>query len=481
MNRRTPTLQAISRRSLIGTGAAAALLAASSLGAAAEPRRGGTLRLAAPGPSDLSTGTPGAIGRLLAPGSVFDCLTEVGPDGRLTGELATDWSARDRAATWVFTLRPDVTFHDGRRFGANDVIASFRPHAESLGVTGMRKLGAHQVQISLVAPDPGFPFALSDPSVIMLPAEAPELALERGIGTGLYRPRDPLTADSVRLQRVSSHWKDGIGGWFDAVELLREDDPEARLGLLFSGRADGAGEIDWRALDDPAFRGRHRAMTLRSARRLEIVARGPNARPLADAFKAGIDRQGILDRVLNGHGRIGTDTPFPVGRPRALDPDHARRLLAQSGIDRATLALGKGVTGFPGLSRLISEIRRSADAMGLRLAAAVGPPDLTIRVAMPAPTEDLALHRFPKDGLANPDRVERHLEEARIISNSSVKREIQASIAREFADSGLTVVPVFADHAFAFTNRLTHNRHIGALDTLDSARMAERWFYGSLG
>ncbi len=478
MNRRAQTLQAISRRSLIGTGAAAALVAASSLGARAEPRRGGILRLAAPGPTDLSSGTSGLFGRLLAPGSVFDCLTEIGPDGRLSGELATDWAPRDDAATWVITLRPDVVFHDGRRFGAEDAIASLRPHSKALGIEGLRKLGPHQFQASLTAPDPGFPFALSDPAVVMLPADEPGLALQVGIGTGLYRMAD-ADSDRVRLSRVRSHWKDGASGWFDAVELLREDDPEARLNHLLSGRVDGAGELDWMSLG--ALNGRHNAMTLRSTRRIEIGTKGPNAGALAQALKLGLDRQGILDRVLDGHGRIGADTPLPLGRSAAYDPDRARRILMEAGVDAATLALGEGMTGFPGLSRLVSEIRRSATAMGLTLAAAHGAPDMTIRLGLPAPTEDLALRRFPKHGLSDPAALDHLLEQARIVSNSSAKREIHEAIAQELADNGQTVVPVFADLAFAFTNRLTHHRHIGALDTLDSARMAERWFYRSYG
>lgn len=39
--------------------------------------------------------------------------------------LATDWSANDELTQWTFTLRPDVTFHDGSSFDAADVVASY--------------------------------------------------------------------------------------------------------------------------------------------------------------------------------------------------------------------------------------------------------------------------------------------------------------------------------------------------------------------
>jgi ABC-type transport system substrate-binding protein len=39
--------------------------------------------------------------------------------------LATEYSANEDATEWTFTLRPDVTFHDGSAFDANDVVLSW--------------------------------------------------------------------------------------------------------------------------------------------------------------------------------------------------------------------------------------------------------------------------------------------------------------------------------------------------------------------
>ena len=40
--------------------------------------------------------------------------------------LATEWESNDDLTEWTFTLRPDVTFHDGSTFDANDVVQSYR-------------------------------------------------------------------------------------------------------------------------------------------------------------------------------------------------------------------------------------------------------------------------------------------------------------------------------------------------------------------
>ena len=39
--------------------------------------------------------------------------------------LAESYDASDDLMTWTFHLRPDVTFHDGSAFDANDVVMSY--------------------------------------------------------------------------------------------------------------------------------------------------------------------------------------------------------------------------------------------------------------------------------------------------------------------------------------------------------------------
>jgi ABC-type transport system substrate-binding protein len=40
--------------------------------------------------------------------------------------LAESWSANEDATEWTFVLRQGVTFHDGAKLDANDVVASFK-------------------------------------------------------------------------------------------------------------------------------------------------------------------------------------------------------------------------------------------------------------------------------------------------------------------------------------------------------------------
>ena len=42
--------------------------------------------------------------------------------------MAVGWEASPDAKTWTFELNTDATFHDGRKFTANDAVASLNFH-----------------------------------------------------------------------------------------------------------------------------------------------------------------------------------------------------------------------------------------------------------------------------------------------------------------------------------------------------------------
>ena len=52
-------------------------------------------------------------------GQLRNCLTEIGPDNQLRGELAESWEASADAATWTFNIRKGVEFHNGKTLDAS--------------------------------------------------------------------------------------------------------------------------------------------------------------------------------------------------------------------------------------------------------------------------------------------------------------------------------------------------------------------------
>jgi len=225
----------LDRRALFTTGAAAALLAATGASAGEPPRRGGRLRLALSGATrqdDWLKGD-GLFMQVARQGLIFDTLTEVAGNGILKGELATGWQASEGARQWRFDLRPDVRFHDGSPLTARDVVASLQ---SLLPQTEISAQGALHVQITLPQANPGLPLLLSEPRYVIRPAHAPEA----GIGTGLYRLRRFSAGRQVLAERVETHYKDGIAGWFDTVELVSIPAREVRAQALSERLVDAA-------------------------------------------------------------------------------------------------------------------------------------------------------------------------------------------------------------------------------------------------
>jgi ABC-type transport system substrate-binding protein len=213
----------VDRRALFTTGAAAALLAASGVSLDAAPRRGGRLRLAVP---------RGDLFDAAARGALYDTLTDVGPDGLLRGELATDWTTDAQARDWRLTLRRDVRFHDGRPFTAEDAAAALAGH----GVKARLDADVDVLRVVLDAPDPDLPYRLADPALVMQGPGAGDLPA----GTGPYALRSLRPGRHLIADRVLPHHKDGQSAWFDSIEIAVIPDAAVRAEALRDGFVDVA-------------------------------------------------------------------------------------------------------------------------------------------------------------------------------------------------------------------------------------------------
>lgn len=201
----------LDRRALFASGAAAALLAASGVSAHGAPQKGGRLRIAVSGGArdDSWVSGDGLFMQVARQGLVFDTLTEIAADGTLRGELATGWRSDRDGYRWSFDLREGVSFHDGRPFRAHDVVASLSPDLDVVVIND------HRIEIILAVADPHLPLKLAGVRYVIRPAHAPN----EGIGTGLYAVRDFNPGQRLVTRRVKDHFKDGVAGWFDEVEL----------------------------------------------------------------------------------------------------------------------------------------------------------------------------------------------------------------------------------------------------------------------
>jgi peptide/nickel transport system substrate-binding protein len=87
---------------------------------------GGTLTIAyGTVPDTLNPVTTGYTAVWIIDRNLFDSLTYVTPDGKVTPWLATHWQISNGGKRYTFYLRPGVKFHDGTPFDAAAVVANW--------------------------------------------------------------------------------------------------------------------------------------------------------------------------------------------------------------------------------------------------------------------------------------------------------------------------------------------------------------------
>lgn len=509
-----------SRRGLLKTGAAASVLAATGLPLAAQAKKGGRLRLGVSGAntSDSWDGRTHSDSFMInaAHGCVFDCLTEVSASGELVGELAESWEASPDAKIWTFTLRQGVTFHNGKSFGADDVIESMQMHVAEDSksaakpivepITEMKKLGEHQVQFTLADGNADFPFLLTDYHILMYPAGMIEEAISKGIGTGLYAVQSFDPGVRMVAKRVDSHYKDGKAGWFDEVEMIAINDTSARMNALLTGQTDVINRIDFKT--EPLLRANPAIdifeVTGNQHYTLPMLM---DVAPFDDlnvrlALKHAINRQELVDKILQGHGKIANDHPIGPANQYYyadleqvdFDLDKSKFYLKEAGMDSLTVDLHVSNAAFNGAIDAAQLYQSSAKGAGVTLNVVQEPEDgywSNVWLKQPwcasyysgRPTEDWMFSLAYEKGAPwneshwDDDRFMELLYSGRAELDSAKRREIYYEMQEILSTRGASVIPMYANYVDAASTKLAHGDALGNNYQLDGSRIAERWWF----
>src|SRR5690554_5596922 len=186
-----------------------ALLSLLSIGVSCsskEPPVAGSLNLALVGnPSMLNPilGTDSASARIEE--YIYQGLICYDEDLELVGQLALDWDISPDNLEWTFSLRQDVTWHDGRPFTARDVEFTLATIAFNDDYTGTRAADFERLEKIEVVDDYTIKFTLSEPW-------GPFLAsLRQGIlPRHIFDPSFAVGADKVPIADMAKHprnWK----------------------------------------------------------------------------------------------------------------------------------------------------------------------------------------------------------------------------------------------------------------------------------
>ena len=147
---------------------------------------------------------------------VYDRLAIRVGEGIYEPELATSWDSAD-LQTWTFKLRDDVSFHNGAKFTAQDVIDTVMLSRDAPGsyafdawrnVETITAIDEYTVQIVLDAVNVDFLFQISLPGASIVNKAARDADPVKGawIGTGAFFVSDFVSSDYVTLDRNDSYW-----------------------------------------------------------------------------------------------------------------------------------------------------------------------------------------------------------------------------------------------------------------------------------
>jgi peptide/nickel transport system substrate-binding protein len=283
--------------------------------------------------------------------AVLDPLTVVASDGTLKPWLATDWR-QETANTWVFTLRDDVTFSNGRTFEAGAIVETIAYLTSQAGRTDLlarelshlvsaEAIDPRTVRVTANGPRPFMPYELS---LMMIPEpytwreRDPDAIASTPIGTGPFQV-DAWAADRIELDAVQNSWRRPRAR---RLELFQARDANARFTGFKSDRFDIASQIDPdNVAEVEAMGGRIHRNTVPAAFAIifntvkDFRFRDPRVRR---ALNYAVNKQVIIDVLFKGLTVIASQ-PAPRSalgynpdiEPYPYDPEKARRLLAEAG------------------------------------------------------------------------------------------------------------------------------------------------------
>jgi peptide/nickel transport system substrate-binding protein len=283
-------------------------------------------------------------------GWIFNGLTRIGDDLRVTGDLAESWEVLQGGREIRFRLRKGVRWHDGVELTAEDVVFTYEqaispkhpgPHSGRFGpVRSVRAVDRYTVSVTYHEP---YGPAFASWTIGILPEHAlrgKDLTVgdsDRGpVGTGPFRLVSWVPGEKLVFEAFRDQFRGPPGVKRVVVRIL--PDAASRLMELKAGGIDlmevpashlnrnvrGASSNGLNYIRCPSFRN-HRDGRFQDRR-------------VRQAISMALEREAIVQAVLFGAGRPSMG-PWPSGspyasprvKPFAYDPNGAAALLREAG------------------------------------------------------------------------------------------------------------------------------------------------------
>ena len=486
--------------------------------AAATPKKGGKFRV---GVHDVNTsdtfdpGTYQSVGMIQLAHTHRSYLTEITPENGLGPDMADSWSATPDAKVWTFELNKNATFHNGKKFTANDAVASLNHHrgenstsaASALlaSVTNIKAKGDHTLVMELNQGFADLPWVMTDYHLAIVPAKADGTAdWEGGVGAGPYMITNHKPGISTELKRHEGWHREGA--YFDEIEMLGLNDPNARQTALITGDVDAITSVDLKTM---ALMARNKNLVVEnvpsgSAITLPMfcdVAPFDNV-DVRHALKYAIDRDDIVEKIMFGTATVGNDYHVSPGMPyaptdipqRPYDPDKAKFHLKKAGMSSLDVSLSAADSILGGAVDMCVLYSEHAKKAGININV--------VREANDGYWSDVWLKKpwvFVKWGARpTPDNMftlaykddapwnESHWQNKRfnellLQAKAELDDTKRAAQYREMcviaSEDGGTVIPFFANFVYARSKKVQHGPNLASSWELDGGRGYHRWWF----
>lgn len=271
---------------------------------------------------------------------LFDGLTQVDSRGRIVPALAENWQVSGDAKTITFTLRANLTWHDGEPVTSQDVAFTYGllQQESFTGLPQLRSLWqsititpVSDQQIAFTLPAPYSPF-LEATTVGILPAHLladSDVPLEQNntfnqkpVGTGLFMlaaDQDWVNNGQLFLIPNPTYWQQGT--ILSGLEFRFFPDESALYEAFRQGEIHAINSISTIALPTMATLPGMRLITSPAPRYTQLLfnLNETNSSAITDikvrqAMALSLDRRVLVDKVLNGQGVL-LEGPFPSTSP----------------------------------------------------------------------------------------------------------------------------------------------------------------------
>jgi peptide/nickel transport system substrate-binding protein len=363
--------------------------------AGATPRKGGTLRAGFVGGGTAETLNPylavTPIDECRAQ-NLYDPLVLVNADLSRSPGLALEWNANRDATVYEVKLRPHVTFHNGKTFGADDVIYSIQqmakptsaglPFVSGINLRDLKAINKTTVRIPLKFPDADLAANFTYYNNWIVPAGQKDY--KHPVGSGPFEFESFTPGQQSVFKRNPNYWVTGKP-YIDALKIVSISDPTARLNALLSGQIDAMAQLPTQEAKAHAAAGDMHVLVAPSPQAMMFymdTTKPPfNDNRVRQAIRLIADRQALVNGAISGYGTVGNDIvgkglPFYDNAlpQRQQDIGKAKSLLKAAGQEHLTVELQTSNI-FPGFVESATLLAQQAKAAGVTINLKQVPPN----------------------------------------------------------------------------------------------------------